>query len=232
MWNRTCTFEHHLDEDAQLFPFKGPHGRTFHCLHATRCIDFMNICHRREHWWHVWKRVNRIFEINYNACIEHMLYVQNRGCHMLQIMWYFKFNYFELIQFYSKRLSRSELPFSVLACCITLTFFGIVEILYVHCRFFLLCIRGRAWKCIDGCGGETSKSDFLHDLAVYERIIWKWILKQQDVRAWTWFVWLSTGISGELLWPWHWTLRFHKIRILRQCEQPIASQEGPYFIFD
>jgi hypothetical protein len=55
--------------------------------------------------------------------------------------------------------------------------------MFVHC-YFLLCVHGREGKCIDGFGGDTSKRDFLHDLDVDGRIILKWILKQQDGRAW------------------------------------------------
>jgi hypothetical protein len=58
-----------------------------------------------------------------------------------------------------------------------------MEIMYVHCCF-LLCIHGRKWKCIDGFGEGTSKTDFLRNLGVDRRIILKWILKQLDGRVW------------------------------------------------
>jgi hypothetical protein len=43
------------------------------------------------------------------------------------------------------------------------------------------------------------KPAYLGDKVVDGRILLKWILKKQDMRMWTRFIWHRTGSSGGLL---------------------------------
>jgi hypothetical protein len=63
--------------------------------------------------------------------------------------------------------------------------------------------------------------DHLVCLGTDDRIILKWILKEQVTTLWTEFVWLMIVPSGGLLWTRQWTFGFHKI-------QGISSLAGDY----
>jgi hypothetical protein len=39
----------------------------------------------------------------------------------------------------------------------------------------------------------------LGDLDLYWRIILKWILEEYDVKDWTGFIWIGTGLNGEFM---------------------------------
>jgi len=46
---------------------------------------------------------------------------------------------------------------------------------------------------------KTKRRDHSEDVGIYERIILEWILGEQSGKAWTGFIWLRIGTSGELL---------------------------------
>jgi hypothetical protein len=57
-----------------------------------------------------------------------------------------------------------------------------------------------------GRGNQKGK-DYLGDLSVDGKIIWKWILKKYGWGMWTRFMWLGIRFSGGLLWTRYWTFR-------------------------
>jgi len=57
-------------------------------------------------------------------------------------------------------------------------------------------------KCMEDFGGETEVQRLLENLVVDGSIMLKWVLRKYDGRAWTEFIWLSTGTSDMLLWSW------------------------------
>jgi hypothetical protein len=40
--------------------------------------------------------------------------------------------------------------------------------------------------------------EVFEDLAIDGRVVLQWIIKKQDQKSWTGFIWLRTEISGEL----------------------------------
>jgi len=51
----------------------------------------------------------------------------------------------------------------------------------------------------------------------------KWILKDNDGRVWTCFMWLKIQAISRLLWTWCWTFRFWKVRGISYCRTQILT---------
>jgi len=51
----------------------------------------------------------------------------------------------------------------------------------------------------DSLLGNLNETCSLKDVGVNGKIILKWVLRKQDGRAWTGFIWIRIGISGGLL---------------------------------
>jgi len=58
---------------------------------------------------------------------------------------------------------------------------------------------GRAYGTYTVLWRNLKERDRLEDLAVYERIILKWILRKQDATTWNGLALLWIGASGRLL---------------------------------
>jgi hypothetical protein len=54
-------------------------------------------------------------------------------------------------------------------------------------------------KCLKHFDKETELLHLLENLGIHGKLILRWILRKQDVRAWTGFVWHMIGSSGGLL---------------------------------
>jgi len=74
--------------------------------------------------------------------------------------------------------------------------------------------------------GKLKGKKRLEGVEVDERIILKSVLKKQDTRVWTGFIWLRKVSGGGLLWTRYWTFGFREKReISWLAERPLASQE-------
>ena len=51
----------------------------------------------------------------------------------------------------------------------------------------------------------------MEKLATDGRRVLKWVLKNQDTKAWTRLIWLRLGASGKLPLRRQWNFRLHKI---------------------
>jgi len=48
--------------------------------------------------------------------------------------------------------------------------------------------------------GDRREIDHFEDPGVDARIIFRWIFRKWDLRAWTGLIWLRTGVGGGHLW--------------------------------
>jgi hypothetical protein len=54
-------------------------------------------------------------------------------------------------------------------------------------------------KCLQNSSWKSRRKDHLGDQCIYEKVILKRILKKQDVRVWTGFIWLRVRSHNRFL---------------------------------